>query len=119
MSLTAQITVKVDGDTILAKNGQVTFNPGGFERTEQFADNQFQGFTSTPMCSTVSGNLQDTSATDLVAMNAHENVSIVLEFDSGAKYLIRNAALTTPAEISGDAGDVAFEYKGAPAVKTG
>lgn len=119
MALTAQITVKVDGETILAKNGSVTFNPGGYERTEQYADNEFQGFTSKPVPSMCSGNLQDTSDTDLVAMNSHENVSLVLELDSGATYLMPRSSLIKPAEISGDAGEVAFEYRGAPAIKTG
>jgi len=115
MKVTSQITVKVDGDTILAKSGQVTFNPGGYERDAVYADGRMIGYTNKPISSVISGSIQHTSDIEMRALADQENVSIVLEMDSGLKYLIDGAFATKPPELSGDSGDVAIEYKGQPA----
>jgi len=110
--LTGTMSVKVDGDTIFAKAGQFTFNPGGFERTAQMADFQVIGYTQKPIPATLSGTCQHTSDTDMTDLAAHDNVSITIAFDSGGTWLMRNAFATKPPEISGENGDMNVEYSG-------
>jgi len=115
MQCTGLITVKIDGDTIFAKSGQITFNPGGWERAEVMADGHMIGYTQKPVPSIVSGTCQHTSDTDMRALADHSNVSITLELDTGVKYLVDSAFATKPPELSGDAGEISIEYKGQPA----
>jgi hypothetical protein len=115
MKCTGLITVKVDGDTIFAKSGQITFNPGGYERVAVYADGHLIGYTEKPICSSVSGTCQHTSETDMRALADHDNVSITLDLDSGPKYLIDGAFATKPPELSGETGDLEIEYNGQPA----
>ena len=115
--LTGQILVKVDGDTIVAKSGQVTFEFGGKERTPQYADNGTAGFTEKPIASTCSGTLQHGNDTDMLALSEHQNVTLVINCDSGKSYMIREAFATKPPSLSGEDGDLEFEYMGQPAVE--
>lgn len=110
--LTGTLSIKVDGDTIFSKSGQFTFNKGGYERTAQNADFQVIGFTKKPVPAVVSGTCQHTSETDMDALADHENVSLVLDTDSGQSWLVRNAFATKPPELSGENGDMAVEYSG-------
>jgi hypothetical protein len=116
-TLTGQITVKVDGETLFSKSGQATFSFGGKELTAQYADNRLIGFTQKPVGAVVSGSLQHMSDTDFRALAEHDNVSIVIETDTGKSYLIQGASATKPPELSGENGDVSFEYMGQPAVE--
>ena len=112
MQVTGQITVKADGDTLLMKAGQVTFNFGGKERTMVYADNRPIGFAQTPVGATVSGTLAHVSNTDMRALAEHESVTLLIECDTGKRYVVREAFATQPPELSGEEGDVSIEYMG-------
>jgi len=114
MKVSGQITIKVDGDTILAKNGEVDFSFGGLKRESKYADNRRIGYSEEPIAATVQGTLIHTSDTDLQALADHANVSIVLELDTGVKYLVANACAIDPPALSGK-GDLKISYEGDPA----
>ena len=113
-TLTGQITIKADGDTLLCKSGQADVDFGGFERVPQYADNRLVGFTSKPIARMVSATCQHTSETDAVALSEHENVSILIETDTGKTYLMAHSSIITPPKITGESGDMALEYNGDP-----
>lgn len=114
MNLTGQITVKADGDTLLCKAGQADIEFGGYERVPQYADNKLIGFTTKPVAGKVSVTCQHTSETDTIALAEAENVSIVIETDTGTSYLMAGATLVSPPKLSGENGDLALEYSGLP-----
>ena len=114
MKVTGQITIKVDGDTILAKNAEVDFEFGGYKRESAYADGRRQGYSEEPTAATVKATLLHTSDTDMQALMDHTDVSILLECDTGSKYLIAHACAVEPPAIGGK-GDLKVSYEGDPA----
>ena len=112
--VTGQIIVKADGETLLCKSGQADVEFGGHEREPQYADNRVVGFTQKPIAAKVSATCQHTSETDVIALAAHKDVSIVLEADTGKSYLMAGAYAVAPPKLSGENGDLALEYMGQP-----
>lgn len=112
MKCTGLLTVKVDGDTIFAKAGQVELDVGGMERKEVDADGRILGYTEKPVPSKLTVTCQHTSDTDMRALADQSNVSCVVTLDSGVKYLIDGAFLSKPPVLSGENGDIKLEYIG-------
>jgi len=112
MKVTGQITIKADGETLLVKSGQATFNFGGKERTMIYADNRPIGPAEKPIGATVSGTLVHVSTTELRTLSEHDNVTLTINCDTSVVYVVREAFATKPPELSGEEGDVEFEYMG-------
>lgn len=108
--------VRLNGKSLRSKE-KATLAVGGVERTAQYADNAFAGFSTKPVCAKVSATLVHDSATDLLDIASAENVSIEFATDTGISYLVANAFCVKPPELTGGDGEVSVEFEGSPAVQ--
>lgn len=115
---------KVTGICIIRMNGKslrskekATLSIGGVERTAQYADNGFAGFSTKPVCAKVTATLIHDASTNLQEIHDAENVSIEFASDTGISYMVPNAFSVKPPELTGGDGDVAVEFEGSPAVQ--
>lgn len=108
--------VRLDGNSLRSKE-KASLDLGGFERSSQYADHGYAGFSKKPVCAKVSATLIHTSQTDLIALANAEFVSIEFATDTGVSYLIANAHITKPPVLSGDGDGVSVEFEGEPAVQ--
>lgn len=108
--------IRVNSQLKRTKPGTVDFNPGGFERASQAADNKpHVGFTKKPVGCTLSCTLIHMSDTDMAALNAIEDATIELETDSGKVYQITGSSAAPP-QLTGEEGEMAVSYIGPPAI---
>lgn len=114
--VTGVCIIKMDGAALRTKEG-ATLNFGGNERTPVYADGVLTGFANKPMAATVSGTLAHTANTDVEGLRNAENVTLVFECDTGVSYLVNEAFLTTPPELTGGEGDMTVEFAGQPATQ--
>lgn len=112
--VTGSVTIQSDGLSLRTKEG-ATLIYGGKERTPQYASGRLIGYSEAPIGATVSATLAHTSDTDLAAIARGTNVTLVFQCDSGPQYVVREAFLTSPPELTADGGDVAVEWTGQPA----
>lgn len=115
MQVTGVCIIKMDGGTLRTKEG-ATINFGGVERTPQLADGRLIGYSEKPAPATISGTLAHTADTDVEALKNASNVTLVFQCDSGPGYLVREAFLTAPPELTGGEGDLSVEFTGQPSV---
>lgn len=114
--VTGVVIVRMDGLSLRSKE-KAKLDFGGFERTDQYADNELIGYSQKPIAATVSATLAHTADSDVDALRNATNVSIEFACDTGISYLIANAFLAKPPTLTGGDGDLEVEFKGRAAVQ--
>ena len=97
--VTGRATVYADGTKMEMERG-ARANPGGISR--QFE--RHHGVTyaiEDEEAPFVEGNIIHTRDTDVVALSAMNNVTIIFECDTGQKYVMRGASVESPVSIEG------------------
>lgn len=113
---TGIIFARLDGDLLPFKEGTLTVNFGGAERTPVMVNGQIF-FTEATTPGVVSGTLLHTSATEIEKLQAKTAATITLETDSGKTFRMNNAFYSGPPELSAGEGDLTVEFTGSPIPK--
>lgn len=113
--VTGIVKVYVNGSLQRSKEGAKLIL-GGFERTAQVGYAVY-GYSEKVAPAQVEFTLAHTADTDLVELSELVDATVKFETDTGASYLIANAFVTKPPELTGGEGDVAMEMQGDPAVE--
>jgi hypothetical protein len=113
--LSYKATVTVDGATFRLTN-QVSFNPGGVARSPEVHGGRVY-HTGEEVPTTIKGTLLHDKEADIIAMGNIEGATVLVEANTGQKWIVRNAATTNPLEADLGGGKAPFEMFGDPADK--
>lgn len=75
---------------------------GGFEREAVVTDQGFAGSTKKPKEANVETTIRVSSSTDLLGINGTVNAVIMLQYNSGQIFVIRDATCAAPLSLSSD-----------------
>ena len=113
--VTGIVKVFVNGTLQRSKEGAKLIT-GGKERTPQVGYAVY-GFSEKVIPATVEFTLAHTADSEIIALNDLVDATLKFETDIGKTFLITNAFVTKPVELTGGEGDVAVEMMGDPAVE--
>jgi hypothetical protein len=100
--ITGKATVYVDGAKMEMERGAKA-NPGGISR----AFERHHGRTyhkEDEVAPSVEGTILHTKNTDVLALGAIDNATVIFEADTGQKYVMRGASAENPIEIDASSG---------------
>ena len=89
---------------------------GGVERTAVMS-HSLDGYSEKPVPATLTFELSHMADTDLNELADMVDATARFECDTGVTYLVANAFVTKPPELTGGEGKVAVEMQGDPAVQ--
>ena len=108
--VTGRVYIKVDGALLRSKDGaKLMF--GGVER-EAVVGNMVHGYTEKVSAPTVECTISHMGDTSLKSLAALTNSTLTFETDTGKSYVVRNAWLNTPPELTGGSGEVSLKFTG-------
>lgn len=107
--------IRVNGESIASLPGTAKINPGGVERSPVVGDFGFLGWTEKPVHSEIEFDIAVSGSTDIGAINAIQNGTVVFKCDSGQQYIQRGASLATPIGPQAGDGKASLKFIGAPA----
>ena len=107
--VTGRVTIFADQKRLLSKEG-AKLNTGGVERETVLGDAGVHGYSEKSVAPGIECTISHMGNTSLSELNAMTNVTLNFECDSGAQYVIRNAWLTKPCELS--KGEVSLSFAG-------
>lgn len=107
--------IRVGGQSIASLPGTAKLNPGGVTRKPVVGDHGYLGWTEQPAHAEVECDIAINASTNIIALNAETNTSIVFECDSGQQYIVRGAGLESPIAPQAGDGKASLKYIGAPA----
>lgn len=110
--VTGIVKIYLDGELHRSKP-DATLNVGGITKTAQVG-HRLYGFSEEVTPSEVSFTLSHMADTDLITLRSFEG-TLRFECDTGVTYVISNATVTEPPELSGGGGDVSVTIMGDPA----
>jgi len=111
--VTGIVKVYIDGQLQRSKEG-AKLMLGGRERTPVVGHSVY-GYAEKVAPSQVDFTLADMADTDLIQLRDKVDSTVRFETDTGKSYLIANAFVSTPPEITGGEGDVTVTMMGDPA----
>jgi hypothetical protein len=116
MKYTGICYVKVDGVLQESKEG-AKLNVGGMERTALAANGAIAGYSEKAKEATVEATFLDGPNSDLRKLS--DTVDVTLEFttDTGVTYVIRDAFVSEPVELTAGEGEVSVKFAGRAAEK--
>ncbi|GAA5783939.1 Mu-like prophage FluMu tail tube protein [Chitiniphilus shinanonensis] len=106
-----RVFVNIDGVRLRSKSG-AKLNIGGVERTPVETDLGTVGYTEKTKTPTVECTIILARDTDLVALGALADVTLVFETDIGVSYVLKDAFVTEPPEFTGGEGEVSLKFAG-------
>jgi len=113
--VTGIVKVYLNGSLKRSKEGaKLTF--GGYERTPVVGHSVY-GYSEKAAPAMVEFTIAHTADTDLQELADMVDATVKFETDTGLSYLVNNAFVTKPPELTGGEGDVAIEMAGDPAVE--
>lgn len=115
-AITGVIVLKINGRDVLAEDVQLMV--GGQERTARYASGAHQGPSSKPVAARVTATLLHREDLDIVGLSQAIDNTIEIITDTGVTFLVNNAYLTNPAELSSGEGQASVEFMGDPATTT-
>jgi hypothetical protein len=113
--LTFKATVTIDGATYKLAN-HVTFNPGGVARTPEVHGGKTY-HTGEEVPAMIKGTLLHDKDADIIAMGDIEGATVLVEANTGQKWIVRNGATSHPLEADLGTGKAPFEMFGDKADK--
>lgn len=115
--VTGIVKIYIDGDLLRSKEGAKLMT-GGEEKTAQ-TGYALYGFSSKFVPSTIEFTMAHLADSQIIELNSVVDAEVKFECDSGVSFLITNATITKPTELTGGEGDVAVEMQGDPAIEEG
>ncbi|MEX0732841.1 MAG: phage tail tube protein [Aquisalimonadaceae bacterium] len=109
--ITGSCTVRVDGQEILKDIGG-TLNVGGKEREAQMGPRGVNGYRESPVAPTVEIPCQHDADTDLVALGAITDATVLFATDTGQTYMLRRAFTTEPPALNTADGTFTLNMSG-------
>lgn len=104
-------TIKFNGKVIKSQAG-AKLNPGGFERKIVKGDS-IHGFSEEVAEPYIEGEYSVTRDTSVKEINEARDVTVIFETDIGRSWVLRNAWLEKPGDISAqEGGKVPFKFIG-------
>lgn len=96
--ITGRADIYVDGAKLPMEDG-ATLNPGGYNRNAERhgGDTYYVEEGVTPM---VEGNVLHTADTDIVALSAIKDATVMFHADTGQKFMLRGAFVTEPVTVA-------------------
>jgi hypothetical protein len=113
--VTGIVKVYVNG-SLQRSNEGAKLNVGGKERAAQTGHSVY-GYTEKVVPASVTFELAHMADTDLVELAATVDATVRFECDTGLTYMIANAFVSKPPELTGGDGKVSMEMQGDPAVQ--
>ncbi|PLX49116.1 MAG: hypothetical protein C0613_08315 [Desulfobulbaceae bacterium] len=95
--ITGRATVYVDGEQMEMERG-ATANPGGIARDFERHHGRTYA-TESEEAPFVEGNIIHTKDTDVVALSAIDNATVIFKCDTGQKWVMRGAATENPVGV--------------------
>lgn len=109
--LLGKALIKVDGQLLRSKPG-AKFNLGGVTRKTQ-SDDTGHGFSEENVAPFIECSINLDGAIRISDLAKATSVSVTFEADTGQTYVLRNAWIENPPEVtSGEGGDVPLRYVG-------
>lgn len=115
MQVTGIVKVYLNGSLQRSKEG-AKLVMGGKERTPVTGHSVY-GYAEKVVHATIEATLAHTADVDLEELRDLVDATVKFETDTGLSYLINNAFMTKPPELTGGEGDVAIEMAGDPALE--
>jgi hypothetical protein len=115
-SVTGIISIRVGSSKLRVKEQTGKIDTGGWERTPHMVGGRVVGFSQTPKPAVISATLVHMADTDTEELNGYDGVNVIVETDTGVRWLVSNASTSKPVVVSGG-GEVEFEMQGNPAEK--
>ncbi|WP_126456731.1 phage tail tube protein [Sulfuriflexus mobilis] len=108
--LTYIATVTIDGKTYKFANA-VTFNPGGIAKTPEVHGGKTY-YTGEEMPALIKGTLLHDKDADIIAQGEIEGANVLVQANTGQKWIVRNAETKDPLEVDLGTGKAPFEMFG-------
>jgi hypothetical protein len=108
--ITGKATVYVDGTKMEMERGAKA-HPGGISRAFERHHGRTYALESEAAPS-VEGNILHTKDTDVLALGAIDNATVIFECDTGQKYVMRGASIENPIDIDGGSGKSPVKFVG-------
>lgn len=106
-----RVFISVNGSRLRSKSG-AKLNIGGVERSPVETDQGTVGFTEKTKTPTVECTIVMGKDTDLSALAATVDSTVVFETDIGNSYVLKDAFLTDSPEFTGGDGEVSLKFAG-------
>lgn len=113
--ITGIVFIKVNGQLLRSKEG-AKLNFGGKERTA-VTGFEVYGYAEKVVPATVECTLAHDSDTNVEELRDIVGATLEFETDTGKTYLVKNAFVTKPPELTGGEGELSLEFSGEPAIE--
>jgi len=109
--LLGRATIKYDGKVLLTDKG-AKLNTGGVDRKGQAGD-VVHGYSEEVKIPSLDCVISVTKDTSLLDLNKITNATVTFEADTGQTWILKDAWLTTPTEVTaGEGGKVPLKFEG-------
>ena len=106
--ITGKAIIKVDGNQWRTTDG-CKLHPGGVEREAKVGGGNVHGFTEKTKAPELDATVYHTGDTDLTAINAIKDATVIFECDTGNKYLLKSAFVTSQEALDSENGTVSVK----------
>jgi hypothetical protein len=107
--VTGRVFITVNGSRLASKEG-AKLNMGGVSRTGVAGDSGVHGYMEKTEIPYIEGTISHKANTDMVALAAWANETATFQTDTGQTFLLRNAWLAKPPELS--KGEISLRIEG-------
>ena len=107
--VTGRVFITVNGTRLASKEG-AKLNMGGVSRTGVAGDSGVHGYSEKTEIPYIEGAISHKANTDMVALAAWANETATFQTDTGQTFLLRNAWLAKPPELS--KGEISLRIEG-------
>lgn len=112
---TGRVTIKLNGDPLSSKAG-AKLQTGGIQRAADISDQGQAFYSESFIPALVTATLIHVASTDLEALRAFRDGTVIFECDTGRRYTISNAFTTEIGELTN--GEIEIKLAGDPAVQS-
>lgn len=103
--ITGKAIIKVDGNQWRATDG-CKLHPGGVEREAKVGGGRVHGYSEKTKAPELEASVYHTRDTDLTAINAIKDATVIFESDTGDRYVLRAAFVTEQGSLDAENGTV-------------
>lgn len=107
--ITGKATIHVDGEEWRTEDG-AKLDIGGVTREAKVGGGKVHGFAEKTKAPELDCNVYHTRDTDLTAINAIKDATVIYESDTGDNYVLRNAFVTEQAELDAENGTINVKF---------
>ena len=109
MQFTGKCIIRVNGSEIRSTD-DATLNPGGANREAVTGGGKVYGYKEETVAPELECSVAHTSDTDLTALSAITDATVIFETDSGDKYVLREAFVMAPASLKTTDGTAGLKF---------